>query len=46
MDEFELRNRMHELKSLIASDWPSIEERKRMYEELARLERELESLNT
>jgi hypothetical protein len=46
MDEFQLRNRVHELKSLIASDWPSIEERKQMYKELAQLERELESLNT
>lgn len=46
MDEFQLRNRIHELRSLIASDWTSIEERKRMYEELARLERELESLNS
>ena len=46
MDEFELRNRINEIRSLIASNWPGIEERKRMYEELEKLESQLKIINT
>lgn len=42
MGEFEMKNRIHELRSLIASNWVGVEERKRMYEELERLEKTLE----
>lgn len=38
MNEFEIENKIHELRSLIASDWTDIEERKRMYAEIAGLE--------
>lgn len=41
MDKFETENRMHELRSLIASDWTGIEEKKRMYLEIHRLEETL-----
>lgn len=44
MDEFEIENKIHELRSLIASDWPGIEERKKMYAERAELEALLEKL--
>jgi hypothetical protein len=38
MDEYSIRNKIHELRSYIASDWPGIEERKRLYESLYALE--------
>lgn len=38
MDEFRLRNKIHEIRSYIASDWPGVEERKRLYETLRTLE--------
>lgn len=38
MDEFEIENKIHELRSLIASDWTDIEEQKRMYAEIKELE--------
>jgi hypothetical protein len=41
MEEFALKNRIQELKSYIASEWPGKEERKQMYQELAALEKEL-----
>jgi len=41
MEEFALKNRIQELKSYIASEWPDKEERKQMYRELAALEKEL-----
>ena len=44
MEESELKNKIHELKSLIASDWPGIEERKHMYQKLAVLESRLKEL--
>jgi hypothetical protein len=45
MDEFEIKNRIAELRSLIASNWTSVKERKRMYEELERLECEIRRIN-
>jgi hypothetical protein len=41
MEDFEIKNKIHELKSLIASDWIDIEERKRMYAEIKELESKL-----
>ena len=41
MDEFEINNKIHELRSIIASDWPGIEERKKMYAEIKELESKL-----
>lgn len=38
-DSFEIKNKIHELKSYIASDWPGIEERKHLYQQLYRLEK-------
>lgn len=42
--EFELKNKIHELRSYIASNWPGIEERKHMYQKLALLENELKEI--
>ena len=44
MDEFEIKNKIHELRSLISSEWPGIEERKHMYQKLAVLEARLKEL--
>ena len=41
MEELALKNRIQELRSYIASEWPGKEERKQMYRELAALEKEL-----
>ena len=38
MDEYELTCRIAEIRSYIASDWPGVEHRKRLYEELKRFE--------
>ena len=38
MDEYELACRIAEIRSYIASDWPGVEERKRLYEDLKRFE--------
>lgn len=45
MSEFEIKNKISELRSLIASNWPSIEERKKMYVELKELEEKLKETN-
>jgi hypothetical protein len=42
--EFEIRNKIHEVRSYIASDWPGIEERKHLYQQLARLEQKLKEI--
>lgn len=42
--EFELKNKIHELRGYIASNWPGVEERKHMYQKLALLENELKEL--
>jgi len=34
MTNFEINNKIHEIRSLIASNWPSIEERQDLYKEL------------
>ena len=41
MEEYRLVCKMAEIRSYIASDWPDIAERKRLYEALAELERKL-----
>jgi hypothetical protein len=46
LDEYELACRIAEIRSLIASDWPDVEERKRLYEELKSLEKALRELDT
>lgn len=38
MDRYRLVCKIHEIRSYIASDWPCIEERKRLYETLQNLE--------
>ena len=38
MDEHDLSSRIAEIRSYIASDWPDVEERKRLYEEIKELE--------
>lgn len=38
LSEFELIEKINELRSYIASDWPGIEERKHMYQRLAGME--------
>lgn len=44
MDEFEIRNKVSELTSYIASNWPSVEERKHLYMKRERLEMMLKEL--
>jgi hypothetical protein len=44
MDEFHLRNKIHEIRSYIASDWPGVEDRKRLYETLRELEARLKEM--
>lgn len=44
LTEFKLKNKIAELTSYIASDWPGIEERRRLYAERAELEVLLEEL--
>lgn len=44
MDEFQLRNRIQEIRSYIASNWPGVEERKHLYQRLANLERMLREM--
>lgn len=44
MDEFQLRNKIHEVRSYIASDWPGVEERKHLYQKLSHLENMLKEL--
>jgi len=38
---FELENKIQEIKSYIASDWPTIEERKKLYKQIKELEEEI-----
>lgn len=45
MTEWQLINKIAEIKSYIASDWPGIEERKHLYQRLYRLEEQLKELN-
>lgn len=45
MTEHELRNKIHELRGNIASDWLGVEERKHMYQRLAVLEGLLKEIN-
>ncbi len=45
MDEFKLKNDIHEIRSYIASEWPGIEERKHLYMRLTRLEKMLKEAN-
>lgn len=42
--KFKLKNKINEIKSYIASDWPSIEERKDLYKKLALLEEKLKEI--
>lgn len=42
MTIFELKNKIHEIISYIASDWPDVEERKNLYKKLYELEALLE----
>ena len=44
LTEFRVRNKIAELTSYIASDWPSIEQRKMLYAERADLEALLEKI--
>lgn len=44
MTIFELTNKIHGIRSYIASDWPNIEERKRLYIELEKLEKLLKEM--
>jgi len=39
LEEYDLVCRIHEMRSYIASDWPSVDERKRLYEALKEFER-------
>lgn len=39
MNLFEIKNKIHEIRSYIASDWPGIDERKKLYKELEELEK-------
>lgn len=38
MTEFDLKNKIQEVRSYIASNWPGIEERKHLYQQLVKLE--------
>lgn len=38
MDEYRLVCKIHEIRSYIASDWPSVEERRVLYDTLYNLE--------
>lgn len=40
MDSFQIKNKINEIRSYIASNWPGIEERRKLYEELSKLEEE------
>lgn len=44
MTYFELKVKIQEIRSYIASDWPDIEERKRLYKELSDLENEMKKI--
>jgi hypothetical protein len=43
--EYDLICKIHEIRSYIASDWPGIEERMRLYEALKELEKQVSRLN-
>jgi hypothetical protein len=43
LDLFKIKNKIREIRSYIASDWPGIEERKRLYKQLEELEKELKA---
>ena len=38
MDEWRIKEKISDIRSYIASDWPSVEQRKELYEEVYRLE--------
>ncbi len=38
MTSYEIKNKIYEIQSYIASDWPDIEERKKLYKDLEKLE--------
>lgn len=44
MDEFEITNKIHEIRSLIASNWVGLEERKILYAKRDELEKMLKEL--
>lgn len=41
MTSYQLKNKIHEIRSYIASDWPGIDERKELYKQLEKLEKQL-----
>jgi hypothetical protein len=43
LDLFKIKNKICEIRSYIASDWPGVEERKRLYKQLEELEKELKA---
>lgn len=45
MNRFELDNKIHEIRSYIASSWPGIEERKHLYQKLSVLEKKLKEMD-
>lgn len=45
MTSHEIKNKIHEIRSYIASDWPTIEERKKLYKDLEKLETLFKELN-
>jgi hypothetical protein len=38
MDAWRIKEKISEIRSYIASDWPSLEQRKSLYEEIYKLE--------
>ena len=38
MDEHQIKNKIHEIRGYIASDWPGVEERRHLYQRVAKLE--------
>ena len=38
MTPYQLQSKIYEIRTYIASDWPTIEERKKLYEDLKKLE--------
>jgi hypothetical protein len=45
VDELEIKDKIHEIKGYIASNWPGIEERKHLNQRLSNLERLLKKIN-
>lgn len=44
MTEYDIVSKIHEIRSYIASDWPRVEDRKRLYEALKTLEASLKEI--